>query len=135
MCSSDLNNTIVISDLLIEQLQTRQRAYPIPWTVEELADATWLAPHRLLLFICILEPNDQWKLTGRINNNSIVVQKAYNTREHIDRNRFMGFYVDLSSIVTQPFVEYHVELSLPTLKPGQYQGLFLENIERILVEP
>ena len=130
-----INNTIVISDLLIEQLQTRQRAYPIPWTVKELADATWLAPHRLLLFICILEPNDQWKLTGRINNNSIVVQKAYNTREHIDRNRFMGFYVDLSSIVTQPFVEYHVELSLPTLKPGQYQGLFLENIERILVEP
>ncbi len=129
------NNTIIVSDLLLEQLQNRQLAYPIQWTEKELNDASWLGPHRLLLFICILNPNDQWNITAQINNNSVVVHKGYNTRDHYDKNRFMGFYIDLTSIVTQANVEYHVSLNLPQLNPGQYQGLFLENIERIFVQP
>jgi hypothetical protein len=129
------NNTIIVSDLLLEQLQKRQLEYPIQWTEKELNDAPWLGPHRLLLFICIVNPNDQWNITAQINNNSVVVHKGYNTRDHIDKDRFMGFYIDLTSIVTQANVEYHVSLNLPQLNPGQYQGLFLENIERIFVQP
>ncbi|CAF1457659.1 unnamed protein product [Rotaria sordida] len=129
------NNTIIISDLLLQQLRKRQSDYPIRWSEKELNDASWLGPHRLLLFICILNPNDQWQITAQINNNPIVVHKGYNTRDHIVRDRFMGFYMDLTNIVTQANVEYHVSLDLPQLDPGQYQGLFLENIERILVPP
>lgn len=128
------NNTIIVSDLLLNQLSERQLKYPIPWTEKELNDASWLGPHRLLLFICILNPNDQWNITAQINKNSITVHKAYNTRDHYDRDRFMGFYLDLSNIVTQANVEYYLTLNLPSLNPGQYQGLFLENIVRILVE-
>jgi hypothetical protein len=47
----------------------------------------------------------------------------------------MGFYIDLTTIVTQANVEYYLSLNLPQLNPGQFQGLFLENIERILVQP
>ncbi|CAF1390511.1 unnamed protein product [Rotaria sordida] len=130
-----LNNTIIISDLLLEQLKRRQLQYPIQWTEKELNDASWLGPHRLLLFICILNPNDQWNITAQINNNSIIVHKGYNTRDHIDRDRFMGFYLDLTSLVVEANVEYHLSLNMPKLNPGQFQGLFLENIERILVEP
>ena len=133
--ASILNNTIVVSDLLLEQQLDRQRAYPIPWTDDELSQAPWLGPHRLLLFICILNPNDQWNITARINGTPLPVRRAYNTRDHYDRDRFMGFYLDLTKIVTQPNVEYHLSIDLPPFDPGQFQGLFLENIDRILVRP
>jgi hypothetical protein len=129
------DNTIIVSDLLLEQLQNRQLEYPIQWTEKELYDAPWLGPHRLLLFICIINPDNQWNITAQINNNSVMVHKGFNTRDHFDKYRFMGFYIDLTSIVTQANVEYHVTLNLPQLNPGQYQGLFLENIERIFVQP
>ncbi|CAF3331305.1 unnamed protein product [Rotaria sp. Silwood2] len=130
-----LNNTIIVSDLLLEQLMKRQLEYPIQWTDKELNDASWLGPHRLLLFICILNPNNQWNITAQINNNSVIVHKTYNTRDHYDQQRFIGFYLDLTNIVIQPNVEYYLSLNIPHLDPGQFQGLFLENIERILVEP
>jgi hypothetical protein len=130
-----INNTIIISDLLFEQLAKRQSEYPIEWTEKELNDASWLGPYRLLLFICIINPNDQWNITAQINNNSVIVHKGYNTRDHIDRDRFMGFYLDLTNIVTQPNIEYYLTVNLPPLNPGQFQGVFLENIERILVRP
>ncbi|CAF5057846.1 unnamed protein product, partial [Rotaria socialis] len=73
-----LNNTIMISDLLLQQLSERQLEYPIQWTGKELNDASWLGPQRLLLFICIQNPNDQWNITAQVNNNPIIVHKAYN---------------------------------------------------------
>ncbi|CAF0979621.1 unnamed protein product [Adineta steineri] len=130
-----LNNTIIINDLLLEQLTKRQMEYPIQWTEKELNDASWLGPHRLLLFMCIQNPNDQWNITAQINNNSIIVHKGYNTRDHIDKDRFMGFYLDLTNIVIQSNKEYYLSLNMPQFHSGQFQGLFLENIERILVRP
>ncbi|CAF0978803.1 unnamed protein product [Adineta steineri] len=130
-----LNNTIIINDLLLEQLTKRQMEYPIQWTEKELNDASWLGPHRLLLFICIQNPNDQWNITAQINNNSIIVHKGYNTRDHIDKDRFMGFYLDLTNIVIQSNKEYYLSLNMPQFHSGEFQGLFLENIERILVRP
>ncbi|CAF1092355.1 unnamed protein product [Adineta ricciae] len=130
-----LNSSILVSDLLLEQLARRQAQYPLPWQEKELNDASWLGPHRLLLFICILNPNDQWNITAEINHTPIQVHKGYNTRDHIDRDRFMGYYLDLTRVVTQANVGYELTLNMPTLNPGQFQGLFLENIERILVRP
>jgi hypothetical protein len=130
-----LNNTIIVSDLLLEQLNKRQLEYSIQWTEKELNDASWLGPHRLLLFICILNPNNQWNITAEINNDPLIVHKGYNTRDHYDKDRFMGFYLDLTNIITQANVEYHLSLNMPQLNPGQFQGLFLENVQRILVEP
>jgi hypothetical protein len=117
----------------LEQLSKRQSDYSIRWTEKELNDASWLGPHRLLLFISILNPNDQWKITAQINNNPVVVHKGYNTRDHYDKNRFMEFYIDLTNIVKQANVEYHLLLDIPPLNPGQFQGLFLENIEKCLL--
>ena len=129
------NNTIVVSDLLLGQLTNRQLDYPIQWTDEELDAAVWLGPHRLLLFICINNPKDQWNITAQINDTPVPIRKAYNTRDHIVSERFMGFYLDLTNIIIEPNMRYHISLELPSLDPGQFQGLFLENIERILVEP
>jgi hypothetical protein len=46
----------------------------------------------------------------------------------------MGFYINLTNIVVQANVEYHKALNMQQLNPEQFQVLFLENIERILVE-
>ncbi|UJR20452.1 hypothetical protein I4U23_023581 [Adineta vaga] len=129
------NNTIVISDLLFEQLTQRQAHYPIQWNDKELNDASWLGSHRLLVFICILNPDDKWNITAQINENPITVHKGYNTRDHIDSDRFMGYYLDLTNIVIQANIKYYLTLNMPKLNPEQFQGLFLENIERIFVRP
>lgn len=50
---------MLISDLLLQQLNGRREQFPINWTDAELARATWLAPRRLLFFIYIINPNDQ----------------------------------------------------------------------------
>ena len=44
-----------------------------------------------------------------------------------DARTFVGFYADVSLL--SPDREYRVELELPPLRPGQFQGLFFENVE------
>ena len=56
-----MNNSIMISELLLQQFIERQQEYPIAWTDDELTEVAWLAPHRLLLFICVTNPDDRWK--------------------------------------------------------------------------
>jgi hypothetical protein len=43
-------------------------------------------------------------------------------------NTFTGFYVDVTGL--QPDRRYRLEATLPaSLKPGQFQGIFFENVE------
>ncbi|CAF1007590.1 unnamed protein product [Rotaria sordida] len=129
-----MNKSIIVSDLLLQQFIERQQEYPIAWTDDELNEVAWLGSHRLLLFICIVNPDDRWNVTAQINNVTVIVHKGYNTRDTHNRDRFMGLYLDLTNVVQKPNIEYTLSLEMPTLDPGLFQGLFLENIERILVE-
>jgi hypothetical protein len=110
---------------VFEQLAARKKAWPIPWTKEDLK-TTWLAPERLLLFVQIAEPDDAMDVRLRIDGQAVELKKAYSAvRTHPPS--FVGFYADVSSL--QPDKQYRVELSLPPLKPGRFQGLFFDNIE------
>jgi len=110
---------------VFEQLAARKKAWPIPWTNEDLK-TTWLAPERLLLFVQIAEPDDSMNVKLRIDGQPVELTKAYSSiRTHPPS--FVGFYADVSSLRSDR--EYHVELTLPLLKPGQFQGLFFDNIE------
>jgi len=40
---------------------------------------------------------------------------------------FLGWYVDVSALKAEQ--KYDIKLDLPELMPGQFQGLFVENIE------
>ena len=84
--------------------------------------------------IHIAEPD--WKMNAamKIDGRSVEVKKAYSSRTPgrlqmgKGHNTFTGFYVDVSDL--QPDREYEVEVTLPNgLKPGQFQGLFFENVE------
>ena len=114
-----------IPQRIIDQLNARKKQWPISWAPADYF-TPWLVPHRLLLFVQIAEPSDNMELSLTINGQTIELKKAYSEVRKVTHT-FIGFYADISSFVADK--EYKVELRLPPLSPGQFQGLFLENIE------
>jgi hypothetical protein len=101
---------------------------------EEDLECTWLAPERLLLYVQIAEPDWQMEAAMTIDGGPVTVKKAYSSRTPgrlrmgKGHNTLTGFYTDVSGL--KPEREYEVEVTLPSgLKPGQFQGLFFENVE------
>jgi hypothetical protein len=62
----------------------------------------------------------------RIDGRAVELRKAYSAIRAA-RRTFVGFYADVSLLEAER--EYRVELELPALAPGQFQGLFFENVE------
>ena len=114
-----------IPQRIIDQLNERKKKWPIPWAPADYF-TPWLVPHRMLLFVQIAEPSDNMELRMKINGETIELKKAYSEIRKVNHT-FLGFYADVSSFVADK--DYNVELLLPPLSPGQFQGLFLENIE------
>jgi hypothetical protein len=108
------------------QLAARRRAWPIPWTAEDLETA-WLAPERLLLYVQIAEPDDTWNVGLSIDGRPVELKKAYSAVRAVART-FVGFYADVSSLGAEK--EHELTLRVPPLQPGQFQGVFFENVER-----
>jgi FKBP-type peptidyl-prolyl cis-trans isomerase (trigger factor) len=100
----------------------------VSYTAEELL-ATWRGSDRLLLFIQLADPQDVWDVGLRIDGRPVEVKKAYSDVFPLGRERtFTGFYADVSGLNDN--APHQLEVTLPDgLKPGQFQGLFLENVE------
>jgi hypothetical protein len=118
---------------IFSQLKARKKAWPIDWTEEDLV-CTWLAPERLLLYVQIAEPDWEMELGMKLNGKPVEVKKAYSSRtpgsmsKGRGNNTFVGFYLDVSDLKAGR--EYELEVTLPpSLKPGQFQGVFFENVE------
>ncbi|MBZ5586604.1 MAG: hypothetical protein LAQ30_31340, partial [Acidobacteriia bacterium] len=115
-----------IPERVFEQLKARRKAWPIPWTTEDYR-STWLAPHRLLLYVQLAEPDDQWQASLNIDGRPVDLLKAY-ASVRASRRNFVGFYADVSLLEADR--DHKLELELPLgLKPGQFQGIFFENVE------
>lgn len=117
--------TFRVPQRVFDQLAARARAWPIPWTPDDY-HTPWLAPHRLLLFVQIAEPDDRWAPALRIDGRPVALEKAYTALRPVART-FVGFYADVSLIA--PDREYRLELDLPPLRAGQFQGVFFQNVE------
>jgi hypothetical protein len=121
-----VSQTFRVPKRVFEQLAARRKAWPIPWTEEDLR-STWLAPERLLLFVQFAEPDDRWTVLLKIDGLAVELKKAY-ASVRVNRRNFVGFYADVSGLA--PDVEHRLELETPTgLKAGQFQGVFFENVE------
>jgi hypothetical protein len=117
---------------VFDQLATRRKAWPIEWTDEDRR-STWLVPERLLLFVQIAEPDDRWTASLKIDGRAVELKKAY-ASVRANRRNFSGFYADVSDIA--PDVEHRLQLEAPAgLKPGQFQGIFFENVETEYTTP
>jgi hypothetical protein len=112
---------------IFTQLAERRKAWPIPYSEEELL-ATWRGSDRLLIYVHIADPDDKWTVGVKINGRPVDVKKAYSDVFPLGRERtFTGFYADVSNL--KPDTRYEVEVALPdNLQPGQFQGLFFENV-------
>ena len=112
---------------IFAQLDARRKAWPIPYNKAEL-DATWTAPHRLLMFVNIADPKDAMEASMKIDGKAVVLEKAYSSVYRSNpKNTFLGFYADVSTL--KPEARHTVTVELPELQPGQFQGLFFDNIE------
>jgi len=130
---STVKADFVIPEWIFAQLHQRKKKWPIEWTDEDL-ECTWLAPERLLLYIQIAEPDWKMQVSMKLNGEPIKVKKAYSSRTPgrlqmgKGHNTFTGFYADISHL--KPDRKYNIEVTLPlSLKPGQFQGIFFENVE------
>ena len=112
---------------IFAQLKARAKAWPIPYNQAEL-DATWTAPHRLLIFVNIADPKDEMEASMKIDGKAVDLKKAYSSVYRSNpKNTFLGFYADVSTL--KPDVKHTVTVELPELEPGRFQGLFFDNIE------
>lgn len=120
--------SFTIPQRVFVQPVARRKSWPVSYTDEELL-ATWRGSDRLLLYAHIADPDDKWTVTMKIDGQTVEVKKAYSDVFPLGHERtFTGFYVDVSHL--QADRQYEVELTLPAnLQPGQYQGLFFENVE------
>lgn len=115
-----------VPDRILEQLRRRKQEWPVPYTEDDLI-ATWLGSYRLLLYAHIAEPNEALELTMTIDGAPLQVYKAYNSIYPTSGRTFLGFYADVSSLDRGK--EHVLEVVLPRLPAGRFQGLFFENIE------
>jgi hypothetical protein len=118
---------------VFQQLAERRKIWPISYTDEELL-ATWRGSSRLLLYAHIADPKDTWTVGLKIDGQSVTMKRAYSDVFPLGRDRtFTGCYADISAL--GPDARHTVEVSLPDgLQPGQFQGLFLENVESEFVK-
>jgi len=124
---STFKSTFNVPPRIVKQLEARRTAWPIPYDEDEI-EATWTAPWRMLMFINIADPKDAMEVSMKIDGKPVEVKKAYSSIYAQGQTRtFVGFYADLSGIEADK--DHEVEVSLPDLQPGQFQGLFFDTVE------
>jgi hypothetical protein len=118
---------VTIPGRVFKQLDERKRQWPIPYTEDDLL-ATWLGPHRLLLFVNVADPTEKMNVALKIDGKPVELKRAYSSvyPEAVQRT-FVGWYADVSSLT--PDQPHTFDVELPPLAPGQFQGLFFENVE------
>ncbi len=127
--AATFSGTFRVPQRILDQLEARRQAWPIPYDEDELA-ATWNAPWRMLLFINIADPRPEMEASMTLNGEPVEVRRAYSSvYPDVVDHTFLGFYVDLTDAI-EAEREYRIEVALPAgLEPGRFQGVFFDNIE------
>lgn len=133
------NTTFEIPQALKDQLMDRGQRYPVPWTFDshscglphcvDDSKATWLVPTRLLLSPFLAQPKDSMKLEMWLNGKLVDLKRSYNSRGRQVHSCFLGFYFDASSLKAD--TPHTLQLKLPRIAAGSFQGLFWENVETV----
>ena len=118
---------ITIPSAVFDQLAARKKAWPVPYTADDLL-ATWLGSYRLLLFVDVAAPSQSMSVSLKIDGQPVTLTPAYTTIYNRGvSSAFVGWYADVSSLA--PDVPHQFDLTLPSLAAGQFQGMFLDNVE------
>jgi len=143
-----MKGSVTVPNEVFTQLMKRAEAYPVKWD-ETDQDASWLIPHRLLLFLqlnCTTGRSgacdDSMPATLIVDSAPVQGLKAYETRctECTNANhpnsprssqRFNGWYWDVSEAF-RAGDEASIELQFPTKFLDQFISLSFENTDTIL---
>jgi len=118
---------VTVPARVFAQLAERKKAWPVTYTEDDLR-APWLGPWRLLLHLPIAEGTDAMDVSLKVNGVPVEVLRAYNSVYPQSPERtFIGHYADVSRL--RPDSPCDIEVGLPTLEPGRFQGVFFENVE------
>jgi hypothetical protein len=144
-----VEETLIIPERIKAQMERRKQKWLVDYTEDDMV-APWAGPSRLLLYLQIAEPyrdtvitwsdgqnvhHDKRKTPIRatdlrieINGNKADLKEAYNgVYPYVDRTN-LGYFVDISDLKTN--TPHRIRVILPKgLKPGQYQGLFVDHVE------
>lgn len=146
---STVEASLRIPQYIFNQLQQRKLDWPISYSDDDRI-APWLEPSRLLLYVQVAEPYHyiereekrgdevitrtrqqpirKQEYEVKIDGKNYAINEAYNGVYPFVERSNLGMFVDISSL--QPDVDYTVTVKLPEgLKPGQFQGLFIEHVE------
>ncbi len=112
---------------VFKQLAARKAKWPVAYTEDDLL-APWLGAHRLLLYVQVAEPDAKMNVTATLDGKPLELRKAYNgIYGHYPERTFLGWYADASGVA--PDADHALEVVLPALPAGRFQGVFFENVE------
>mmetsp|Transcript_82401 Transcript_82401/g.217385 ORF Transcript_82401/g.217385 Transcript_82401/m.217385 type:complete len:299 (+) Transcript_82401:2-898(+) len=123
------NTTFSIPSAIFDQLKARQANYPISWTAND-RNASWLDPSRLLMTIAYAHPLTTAAPRARLIGASLKILWASNSRNgpaSASQSCFTGYYIDASSF--PPEAMHALSVWMPSVAPGDFQGLFWDNLD------
>jgi hypothetical protein len=122
-----VKGSFIIPQRIFDQLAARKKAWPVNYTKDDLI-APWLGSDRLLLLVSIADAKPSMKVEVKINGEPVEVKKAFNgIYPNSGDQTFIGNYIDISDLAND--TKYNIEVTTPTLEPGQFLGLYFDNIE------
>lgn len=128
-----LLGTVRVPGVVLEQLAARGAAYPVPWTPEDAAIA-WLNPSRLLLSIDTLRGamgGSGAVITAKLDGVALPVTPVWSCRTLQVEKCFQGWFMDLSAAGVQGDQDYSLEVTLPSVAPGEFLGVYYDNVDTV----
>jgi len=116
-------------DLLEEYIPWPGKGIPSPLHHCTFAPARQACYNERRRSVCFNEDHSVLTVDGQPVELKQAYSSVYRSNE---KNTFLGFYADLLHL--KPETKYEVEVNLPELEPGRFQGLFFDNVKAEWVE-
>ena len=137
----NLTGSVLVPQSVLDQLADRAAAYPVPWTADDEA-VSWLAPHRLLLYLDLGMGNVGQGALGQFaawlggdTPTPVAVLPVWSCRSWQLAQCFSGFWMDLSAAVSSgalaPGVPTQLIITFPPLAHGVFGGVVYENVDTV----
>eukprot|EP00698_Gefionella_okellyi_P001369 TRINITY_DN11315_c0_g1_i1.p1 TRINITY_DN11315_c0_g1~~TRINITY_DN11315_c0_g1_i1.p1 ORF type:complete len:1142 (-),score=234.82 TRINITY_DN11315_c0_g1_i1:23-3307(-) len=126
-----VHGTVNLPLSVLQQLNTRAAAYPVPWVSSDLA-ISWLAPARPMLYIDVGQALPSTAVvTATLNGRTVNVLLTYGCRSAMREQCFSGFWIDLAAAGVSADTDYALTVTLPSMSKGAFQGVFYDNINTV----
>ena len=120
-----LEGAFTIPARVLQQLDERKKAWPIPWNAQDY-ETTWLAPERLLLFVQFAEGTETMRTVATLDGKPLELKAAY-TSTRVHPASFVGFYADISHVTVDQ--KHQLGLQLTGEAKDKLLGVFFDNVE------